>query len=114
MIQKGEGNVFLKKEYAERKYLSGKDGIVWATYGKRQSEIIHNALLAQDIHSEISKDFIENNDLFLIKVTDQADVKNALNFIWKSSTGLRLKPDWYYPYGTSNTSFEHWLGDNTK
>ena len=106
--------MFLKKEEAEREYLSGKEGIVWASYEQRQSEIIHNALLAQDIHSEISNDHIENNNLFLIKVTDQADVKNALNFIWKSNSGLRLKPDWYYPPGTRNTSFEHWLGDNTK
>lgn len=106
--------MFLKNEDAEREYLSGKDGIVWATYRQRQSQIIHNALLAQDIHSEISKNSVENNDLFLIKVTNKADVQNALNFIWKSNSGLRLIPDWHYPPGTSNTSFEHWLGDNAK
>ena len=40
---------------------------------------------------------------------DESDISEAINFVWKSDTGLRLKPDWSYPEGELNKSFEQWL-----
>ena len=41
--------------YDEEDFLSGKNGIVWATYDIRQAEILYRALLAQNINAEIQK-----------------------------------------------------------
>ena len=96
-------------EFDENDFLSGKDGIVWATYDIRQAEIIQNTLLAQHINSEIGNANLGGRQLVLIKITNQTDMKDAINFIWKSNNGLRLKPDWSYPDGEKNKSFEQWL-----
>jgi hypothetical protein len=95
--------------YDEEDFLSGKNGIVWATYDLRQAEILHRALLAQDINTEIKKTDLENRELFLIKVTGPSDQKEAIDFIWKSDGGLNLKPDWTYSENETNKSFEQWL-----
>lgn len=96
----------------EDDFLSGKNGIVWATYDQRQSEIIQNALLAQQINSEIKWIDILEKGLFLIKIIDNNDICEAIDFIWQSSKGLRLKPDWNYSDGENNKSFEQWLSGN--
>ncbi len=93
----------------ENEFLSGKDGIVWATYDLRQAEIIQSALVAQQINSEISKYQITEKFIFLLIIAGESDVNDARDFIWKSSSGLRLKPDWEYLNGEINTSFEQWL-----
>lgn len=90
-------------------FLAGKNGIVWATYDMRQAEIIYNTLLAQNINTEINSIKIGTEKLFLIKVTNQSDKNDAIDFIWKSESGLNLKPDWTYPEGETNKSFEQWL-----
>ena len=95
--------------FDENDFISGKDGNVWATYDLRQAEIIQNTLLAQNINSEIGNVNLGWKQLILMKITNQSDVKDAIDFIWKSDNGLRLKPDWSYPDGERNKSFEQWL-----
>ena len=102
-------SVELSIEYDENNFLSGKDNIVWATYDLRQGEIIQNTLLAQNINSETAFINFVGRQLILIKITNQSDMKDAIDFIWKSNNGLRLKPDWSYPDGEANKSFELWL-----
>lgn len=93
-------------------FLSGKNNIVWATYELRQAEIIGNSLLAQNISSEIEEIKIGKNEMFLIRLNKINDVDEAINFIWKSESGLRLKPDWSYSQGESNKSFEIWVNEH--
>ena len=66
-------NVELTISFDENDFLSGKDGIVWATYDSRQAEIIQNTLLAQNINCEIKKISIESIDMFLIDITNKKD-----------------------------------------
>ncbi len=93
-------------------FLSGSNGIVWATYDLRQAEIIHGTLLAQNINSEIKEKYLTEDTIFTIKIVNENDISDASNFIWKSSNGLRLKPDWFYKRGESNRSFEQWLSEH--
>ena len=102
-------SVELTISYDEQQFISGRDGVVWATYDKRQVDIIQNAMLAVNISSEVKKIELPGNDLLIIKIINETDVSNAMDFIWRSSTGLRLKPDWIYPEGETNKSFEQWL-----
>lgn len=95
--------------YDEEDFLSGKNGIVWATYDLRQAEILHRALLAQDINTEIKKTDLDNSELFLIQITSRSDENDAIDFIWKSESGMNLKPDWTYSDSEKNKSFEQWL-----
>ncbi len=98
--------------YDEEDFLNGKNGIVWATYDIRQAEILHRALLAQDINTEIQKTDLEEKELFLVKITSRSDQKDAIDFIWKSDSGLNLKPDWTYSDNETNKSFEQWLSEH--
>lgn len=95
----------------ENDFLLGNNGIVWATYDLRQSEIIQNALLAQHISSQVKTIAFEEIKLFLISITNEKDINDAIDFIWKAKSGLRLKPDWDYPEGETNRSFEQWLSE---
>lgn len=95
--------------YDEMDFLTGKNGIVWATYDIRQAEILHRALLAQDINSEIKKTALEKRELYLIEITSRSDQSDAMDFIWKSDSGLNLKPDWAYAENEINKSFDQWL-----
>lgn len=101
--------VELTISFEENDFLSGKNGIVWATYDQRQSEIIQSALLAQHINSEIKWIYPKEKKIFLIKLIDYKDIEEAIDFIYQSSNGLRLKPDWDYSDGENNKSFELWL-----
>lgn len=94
---------------SESTLLSGEYGIVWATYDLRQAETIHSALLAQQIASSIGKIKTEDNNLLIIKIEKSEDIVESVEYIWKGAKGLRLIPDWKYPEGTPNTSFEKWL-----
>ncbi|MCX8105008.1 MAG: hypothetical protein N3D80_03935 [Ignavibacterium album] len=96
----------------EDEFLLGKDGIVWATVDLRQAEIIQSSLLVQQINSEIMKTEFPSITLFLIRIPQINEINAASDFIWRSQSGLRLLPDWNYPDGDTNQSFEIWLKDN--
>lgn len=93
----------------EHTLLSGEYGIVWATYNLRQAEVITSALLAQNITALKVKVETDQGNLLLIKIDNKNDIPDAIDFIWRKKGGLMLKPDWTYPEGTPNTSFEKWL-----
>jgi hypothetical protein len=85
---------------------------VWASFDARQVEIIQNTLIAQQISCEIKKINLQNQNMFLISITNKKDIQDAIDFIYKSDYGLRLKPDWNYAEGESNKSFEQWLNEH--
>ncbi|MCA1758174.1 MAG: hypothetical protein LC658_00250 [Bacteroidales bacterium] len=93
----------------EKVILSGSHGIVWGTYSQRQVEVLSNALLAQNIASVTGKIELEESILFLLKIDNEKDIGEAMDFIWRKEDGLRLKPDWNYAVGEPNKSFEKWL-----
>jgi len=93
----------------EQTLLSGEYGIVWATFDFRQAEVITNALLAQSISSVVGKIELEEGILLLIKIDNDKEIGEAMDFIWRKEGGLRLKPDWAYADGEPNKSFEKWL-----
>ena len=95
--------------FHENDFLTGKSGVVWASYDLTQAEIIQNTLVAQNINAEIKKISLQKMGLYLLKINDVKDINDATDFIWKSDSGLRLKPDWYYAEGEINKSFEQWL-----
>lgn len=102
-------NIELLISFDENDFLLGNDGIVWATYDLRQAEIIRSSLIAQQINSEIMRLEFSSQIIFLLRITQNKDINTAIAFIWKSDEGLRLKPDWDYPTGETNRSFEVWL-----
>lgn len=93
----------------EHTLLSGEYGIVWATWDRRQAEVLSNALLAQNISSAIGKIELEHDVLLLLTIDQEKDISEAMDFIWRKEGGLRLKPDWNYAHGVPNKSFEKWL-----
>lgn len=90
---------------------SGTGGVVWATFDVRQAEILYNALRAQHIASFIGKIELDDSIILLIKVDNHKDIGDAVDFIWRKESGLRLKPDWSYPAGEPNRSFNEWLNE---
>ena len=102
-------SIELTISFDENDFLKGKNGIVWATYNTRQADVIQSTLLAQNINCEIIKIEMDSIDMFLIAVTNERDTKVAIDFIWEGNNGLRLKPDWSYPQGEINRSFEQWV-----
>lgn len=109
-------NIEITITFDESDFLSGKNGIVWAAYDLRQVEVIQSALLVQHLNSEIKNigfiqrtSNISKENMFLISITNGSDINEAIDFIWRSGSGLRLKPDWTYPDKESNHSFELWL-----
>jgi len=102
-------SIDLSISFDENIFLSGINGIVWATYDLRQSEIIQSSLIAQHIHCEVKTLKLEKENLFLISITNENETQDAIDFIWKSNDGLRLNPDWSYSPGETNKSFEQWL-----
>ncbi|NTW24266.1 MAG: hypothetical protein HGA37_06175 [Lentimicrobium sp.] len=95
--------------FKEHILVSGKGGIVWATFDFRQAEVITNALLAQSISSVTGNIVLDEGKLLLIKIDNDKDIEEALDFIWRKEGGLRLKPDWTYADGEPNMSFEKWI-----
>ncbi len=95
----------------EQTLVSGEYGVVWASWDQRQAEVLQNALLAQNITSAIGRIELDKGFLLLIIIDNKKDIAEALDFIWRKETGLRLKPDWTYPAGEPNRSFEKWLND---
>jgi hypothetical protein len=95
--------------FDENILLSGQDGIVWATFDIRQAEVLFNALLAQNIGTVIRKIEFDDNILLLLKTDNDSDTGEAMDYIWRKEGGLRLKPDWIYPEGEPNKSYEKWV-----
>ena len=95
--------------FDEDEFISGKDGIVWATYDFRQAEIITNALSVLNINIEIMKMNFSGNEIYIMKATNEKEIEDAVDFIWKNGSGLLLKPDWSYAKEEKNRSFEKWL-----
>ncbi len=89
--------------------ISGIDGFVWATKNICQADIIINALKVQHIEAEIVNTEYDNGGLYFIQVRREEDIKTANDFIQNDTSGLRLKPDWNYPDGECNQSFEQWI-----
>lgn len=102
--------VELTLTFRENDLLLGHGGFVWATRSRSQAEIIQSTLLAQHINSEIKTISNVKKKLFALRVMNENYIEDAVNFIWQSRDGLRLKPDWVYPEGEKNASFEQWLG----
>lgn len=95
--------------YEEADYLKGSAGIVWATYHLQQAETIQAALLAQSITSELREQRLPGARLYLLCVIEADEVRAAVDFIWREPGGMRLKPDWEYPAGAANESFNKWI-----
>jgi hypothetical protein len=95
--------------FSENELLSGVGGFVWATRDPRQAEIVQSTLNAQHISSEIKNTQLQDQKLFMLRIANPNDINDAIDFIWKGQSGLRLKPDWIYPEGEKNRSFEEWL-----
>jgi len=104
-------NVELTLSFKGNDLLLGSDGIVWATFDLQQAEIIQSSLMAQHISSEIESVQFTDKKLFTLRITNENDINDAIDFIWQSRGGLRLKPDWVYPEGEKNLSFEQWLSE---
>lgn len=95
--------------YEEVDYLHGSNGVAWATYHLRQAETIQAALLAQSISCEVREQSLSGARLYLLCITDAREVAAAVDFIWRDPGGLRLQPDWWYPAGAENASFNKWI-----
>lgn len=93
----------------EDEFLSGKDGVVWATFDSRQAEVINDTLLVQHLNSEIKTIHVYDQVIYCTRIINDSEIEDAMDFIWRKKTGLRLIPDWNYPRGESNRSFEQWL-----
>jgi len=104
-------NIELSVSIDVNSLISGIDGFVWATKDFCQAEIICNALKVQKIDVEIVKVELEKSALYLIKVNRKEDIKKVIDFIQNDAGGLRLKPDWNYPEGERNQSFEQWINE---
>lgn len=97
--------------YDDTDFLNGSNGIVWATYSQFQAETIKNALLVQNIFSEIRISDLEGKKLYLIFIQNSDEVESAIDFIWREEAGLRLKLDWQYSANKENESFNKWLSN---
>lgn len=93
----------------ERDYLNGAGGIVWATYEHRQAVVIRDALLVQKISCELQEEHLEGLRLYLLHIPRAHEVETAIDYIWREPSGLRLQPDWWYPAGAENESFQKWI-----
>ena len=99
----------VKVTYEEVDYLHGSTGVVWATYHLHQAEIIKAALLAQSIACEVREQVLPGAQLYLLCISEARDAPAAVDFIWREKSGMRLKPDWDYPAGEENASFNKWI-----
>ena len=95
--------------YDPADFINGSNGIVWATYSQLQVETIKNALLVQNVFSEIRISNLEDKNLYLIFIQNPKEIEKAIDFIWRDEAGLRLKLDWYYSINKENESFNKWL-----
>jgi hypothetical protein len=95
--------------FDDAEYLNGARGIVWATYDLNQAETIRGALLAQNIGCEVREENVKETRLYLLHIVRAQDVEAAVDFVWRDQTGLRLRPDWWYPAEAENESFKRWV-----
>lgn len=102
-------SVEIEISFEEEEFLLGTGGIIWATYDQRQAEIIQNALFAMQINSDVRQIAFVEKEMFVMSIKNESDVNEAIDFIWRNNSGLRLKPDWSYEEGEKNNSFDQWL-----
>ena len=95
--------------YNDADFLEGSKGIVWATHSQFQVETIQNALLVQNVFSEIRISNLTEERLYLIFIQNLEEKEKAIDFIWRNESGLRLKLDWQYSANKENESFNKWL-----
>ena len=95
--------------YNDTDFVKGTEGIVWATHSQFQVETIQNALLVQNVFSEIRISNLEEKMLYLIFIENLEEKEKAIDFIWREESGLRLKLDWQYSANKENESFNKWL-----
>ncbi len=95
--------------YIDADFLKGTKGIVWATHSQFQVETIQNALLVQNVFSEIRISNLNVKCLYLIFIKNLEEKEKAIDFIWREESGLRLKLDWQYSANNENESFNKWL-----
>ena len=57
--------------------------------------------------SEFAK--IHSAQVELFCIPEAREVATAVDFIWREPGGLRLQPDWWYPAGAENESFDKWI-----
>lgn len=100
--------------YEDIDFLNGSRGIVWATYDRLQAETIQDALLIQNIFSKTRLLEMDEWNLIQIHVPNREDVEKAIDFIWRDSSGMRLKPDWCYSASNGNSSFKKWTNGNLR
>ncbi|MFQ5651338.1 MAG: hypothetical protein ACE5IY_15485 [bacterium] len=96
-------------EYEPEDYLSGRNGVVWATTSLDQAETVQGALQAQKIAAEITEKPLAAGRLYCLRVTDSARIAESIDFVWRHEDGLNLRPDWTYPADQENASFAKWL-----
>ncbi len=104
--------ISIELNYNDYEFLSGKDGVVWATYNLHQAEMIRDSLFIQMLPSHITEIQMDDFRMYQIIVPEKSHISQAMDFIWRSNDGLRLQPDWAYPVGESNASFEKWMNGN--
>lgn len=97
--------------YDATDFLKGSKGIVWATHSQFQAETIQNALLVQNVFSEIRISNQKKKRLYLIFIQNLEEMEKAIDFIWREESGLRLKLDWHYSANKENESFNKWLSN---
>nr|NIV94874.1 hypothetical protein [candidate division KSB1 bacterium] len=68
-------------------------------------------LLAQSIACEVHEQPLEAGRLYVLRVSEPRKVGEAMDFIWRDDTGLKLLPDWTYPAGGENESFQKWVNE---
>jgi hypothetical protein len=98
-------------QYEDADYLRGLNGVVWATHDLEQIETIKSALEAQGITSEIDRRDLEGTILYVLRISDASRIEAAVDFIWRSEEGLKLVPDWHFPAGSGNQSFDKWTNE---
>jgi len=47
--------------------------------------------------------------VFLQKQIGAKDNGKNISHNWREPSGLRLQPDWWYPVGAENESFNKWI-----
>jgi len=57
--------------------------------------------------SEFAK--IHSAQAGLFCIPEAREIAAAVDFIWQDPSGLRLQPDWLYPAGAENESFQRWI-----
>ncbi|RMG63160.1 MAG: hypothetical protein D6715_11565 [Calditrichaeota bacterium] len=95
--------------FQEMDFLNGSGGVVWASFHQYQVQTICDALRVLGISVRAEAARLADQPFYLIRVLRSDAIETAIDFIWRSDTGMRLQPDWYYPRQSRNSSFQKWV-----